>query len=88
MTVPGWHARIAAGMTGGVAGGAAFGVLMHISGVLPMAAGLVDEQSIAVDWVVHLSIAAVIGLVFAVITPMGRHRTGHTGAAANTHHRL
>jgi hypothetical protein len=65
--------RIGAGVIGGLVGGLAFGILMHTTGMIPMVAMLVGSEAIAVGWLVHLAIAAFIGVGFAVV--FGRYAT-------------
>lgn len=65
--MPGWLGRIVAGAAGGLAGGAAFGILMQQTGTLPVVASLVDRQSIAAGWAVHMSIAVCVGISYALI---------------------
>ena len=60
-------ARVAAGIAGGLAGGVVFGILMQAWGMLPMVAMLVDSESVAVGWLVHLLISALFGAIFAVL---------------------
>jgi uncharacterized membrane protein YagU involved in acid resistance len=60
-------ARVAAGIAGGLAGGVVFGILMQTWGMLPMVAMLVDSESVAVGWLVHLAISALFGAIFAVV---------------------
>ncbi len=55
------------GALGGVAGGMVFGMLMQMMNVMPMIAQLVGSQSIAVAWVVHLTISAGLGATFGVL---------------------
>ena len=59
--------RGAAGVAGGLAGGAVFGLMMQAWGMIPMVAALVGSTSTAVGWVVHLLISAFFGLAFAVV---------------------
>ncbi|HEX9436504.1 MAG TPA: hypothetical protein VGA16_05005 [Candidatus Limnocylindria bacterium] len=59
--VPGSGA-LAAGVVGGVVGGIVFGLLMQMGGMMPMVAMLVRSESIVVGWIVHLVIAAFIGI--------------------------
>jgi hypothetical protein len=66
--------RIGAGIVGGLVGGVAFGVLMQMTGMIPMVAMLVGSKAVAVGWLVHLAIAAFIGAMFAVL--FGRYATG------------
>jgi hypothetical protein len=60
-------ARLAAGVAGGLAGGVVFGVLMQMMDMMPMVAMLIDSGSVAVGWLVHLVIAAVLGGVFGLV---------------------
>lgn len=64
---PGASGRMAAGVAGGLAGGVVFGVVMQLGGTLPMVAQLVGRESLLVGWTVHMSIAAFVGLTFALI---------------------
>jgi hypothetical protein len=56
-----------AGVIGGLAGGVAFGGLMQLTGTLPMVAQLVDRESVLVGWSVHLGIAVLVGVTYALI---------------------
>jgi hypothetical protein len=67
VALPGWFGRIGAGVAGGLAGGALFGVLMQATGAIPVVASLVDQESIAVGWAVHLGISVAVGATFAII---------------------
>lgn len=58
---------VVGGALGGVAGGMVFGMLMQMMNVMPMIAQLVGSTSIAVAWVVHVSISAVLGAVFGLL---------------------
>jgi hypothetical protein len=64
---PGLFGRLVAGVAGGLAGGVVFGVLMQMTGAIPMVAALVDQESMAVGWAVHLSIAVFVGVTFALL---------------------
>jgi uncharacterized membrane protein YagU involved in acid resistance len=58
------------GVLGGLAGGVVFGVMMQALGMIGMIAMLVDSESIAVAWGVHLVISALFGAVYgAVVAP-------------------
>lgn len=57
----------ARGMVGGLAGGVVFGMLMQMMDMLPMVASLVGGSSVALGWVVHLAISAVLGVGFALV---------------------
>lgn len=65
--MPGWFGRTVAGIAGGLAGGLVFGVLMQLTGVISAVAGLVDQESVAVGWAVHMSIAVFVGLTYTVL---------------------
>ncbi|SDI76468.1 hypothetical protein SAMN04488693_12234 [Arthrobacter subterraneus] len=58
--------RITAGIVGGLAGGAVFGVLMAMMGMLPMIASLVGSDAAVVGLAVHLVISVLIGLGLTV----------------------
>ncbi len=55
------------GIIGGIAGGLVFGLLMQIMDMIPMVAQLVGSSSVAVGWIVHLTISAFIGASFAIL---------------------
>lgn len=71
-------ARVVAGIAGGLAGGIVFGILMQAWEMLPMVAMLVDSESVAVGWLVHLLISALFGAIFAVL--LGRWAATPTSA--------
>lgn len=56
-----------AGVVGGLTGGVVFGVLMQVTGMIPMVAMLVGSDSVAIGWLVHLVIAAGIGASFGLL---------------------
>lgn len=60
-------ARLVAGLVSGLAGGVVFGVLMQMMGMVPMVAMLVGSESVAVGWLVHLTISAFIGATYALL---------------------
>jgi uncharacterized membrane protein YagU involved in acid resistance len=60
-------ARVLAGIAGGLAGGVVFGILMQAWDMLPMVAMLVNSESVAVGWLVHLFNSALFGAIFAVL---------------------
>jgi hypothetical protein len=60
-------ARLVPAVTAGIIGGLVFGVLMQLTGMIPMVAILVGSKSMVIGWLVHLAIAAFIGASFAVI---------------------
>jgi uncharacterized membrane protein YagU involved in acid resistance len=55
-----------AGVYAGLVGGAVFGALMGMMGMLPMVAGLVGSSSALVGLAVHLVVSAIIGVGFAL----------------------
>ncbi len=56
-----------AGIVGGLVGGVAFGILMQLTGMIPMVAMLVGSDSALIGWLVHLVISAGIGAGFGVL---------------------
>lgn len=58
---------VPAGIVGGLAGGVVFGIMMQMMGMIPMVAMLVGSESVVVGWIVHLGIAAFIGVTFALL---------------------
>lgn len=58
--------RLTAGVVGGLAGGVLFGLMLQTMGMLSVIAGLAGQDSVGVGWVVHLAIAALFGLGYAV----------------------
>ena len=73
-------ARVLAGIAGGLAGGVVFGILMQAWDMLPMVAMLVNSESVAVGWLVHLFNSALFGVIFAVL--FGRWAAALVPAAA------
>jgi uncharacterized membrane protein YagU involved in acid resistance len=70
--------RITAGIVGGLVGGVLFGMMMQMMGVLPMIAALIGQDGVAVGWLVHLVISALLGAAYAVtLAPLS---TGWGGA--------
>lgn len=61
--------RVAAGATGGIAGGLVFGALMAMMGMLPMIAMMVGSDSAAVGFGIHLMISIVVG--WGLTVPFG-----------------
>lgn len=57
---------IGAGAAAGLIGGAMFGMMMTVMGMMEMVAGLVESSSVAVGWLVHLVISAIFGALYAV----------------------
>jgi len=77
LTLP---ARVVAGIAGGLAGGVVFGILMQAWDMIAMVAMLVDSESVAVGWLVHLFNSALFGAIFAVV--FGRWAATLPAAAA------
>jgi uncharacterized membrane protein YagU involved in acid resistance len=71
---------LVAGIAGGLAGGAVFGILMHVWDMMPMVAMLVDSESVAVGRLIHLFNSALFGAIFAVL--FGRWATNLLSAIA------
>jgi uncharacterized membrane protein YagU involved in acid resistance len=59
--------RLIAGVAGGLVGGVMFGILMQMIDMMPMVAQLVNSDSIAVGWLVHLFNSALFGAIYAVV---------------------
>lgn len=69
--------RIVAGILASLAGGVVFGLMMQMMGSIPMIAGLVGSQSVAVGWVVHLVISAIFGVTWLLFSgPDGGYLRG------------
>ena len=58
---------IVAGVLSGLVGGAVFGLMMAVMGMLPMVAMLVGSQSAAVGFLVHMAISAAIGGTYGLV---------------------
>ncbi|WP_253905645.1 hypothetical protein [Arthrobacter sp. H5] len=71
--------RLTAGVIGGLAGGAVFGALMAMMGMLPLIAMLVGSESAIVGLLVHLAISVLIGLGLTLL--LSRMLTGYARAA-------
>ncbi len=59
--------HLVAGIAASLAGGAVFGLKMHLKGKIPMIASLAGSQSVATGWVVHLAISIIFGATFAAL---------------------
>lgn len=53
--------RIGTGVIAGLVGGIVFGTMMQMMGMIGMISGLAGQSSVAVGWVIHLTISAVLG---------------------------
>lgn len=58
---------VIAGAIAGLGGGAVFGMLMAMMGMLPMVAMLLGSQSPMVGFSVHMAISAVIGGIYGLV---------------------
>lgn len=67
---------VPAGIGGGLAGGVVFGIMMQMMGMIPMIAMLVGSESVVVGWIVHLIIAAFIGVTFALLVGSRANKPG------------
>ncbi len=63
--------RATAGALGGLVGGIAFGLLMQMMDMIGMVAMMVDSDSIAVGWALHLAISVALGIGFGVVSVRG-----------------
>ncbi len=59
--------NILLGVYSGLAGGAVFGAMMGMMGMLPMIGKMVGQPSAAVGFIVHIINSAIIGAGFAVL---------------------
>jgi hypothetical protein len=59
--------RGTAGLAGGLVGGVVFGLMMQAWDMIPMVAALVESDSTAVGWGVHMLISAFFGVAFTVV---------------------
>lgn len=57
---------VMAGVLAGLGGGVVFGIMMAMMGMLPMVAMLVGSQDPVIGFVVHMTISAFIGAVYAL----------------------
>ena len=55
------------GIAGSVAGGLLFSVVMLVTGVLPKVAALVGGSSVALGFIVHMCISAIVGMTFGLL---------------------
>ncbi len=55
------------GAIAGLAGGAVFGIMMGMMGMLPMVGMLVRQENAVIGFIVHMSISAFIGAVYGVV---------------------
>ena len=55
------------GAIAGLAGGAVFGMMMGMMGMLPMVGMLVRQENAVIGFIVHMMISAFIGAVYGVV---------------------
>lgn len=67
---------IIAGALAGLVGGAFFGLMMAMMGMLPMVGMLVGSESAIVGFVVHMGISAFIGAIYGVVASRLPQSTG------------
>jgi uncharacterized membrane protein YagU involved in acid resistance len=67
---------IVTGALAGLVGGAIFGLMMAMMGMLPMVAMLVGSESAAIGFIVHMAISAFIGAVYGVVASRLPKTTG------------
>ena len=60
------RSRITHGVYGGLAGGAVFGTMMGVTGMLPMIGNMAGTPSPIAGFVVHMAISAGIGAAFGI----------------------
>jgi uncharacterized membrane protein YagU involved in acid resistance len=58
---------VASGAIAGLAGGAVFGMMMAMMGMLPMVGMLVRQENAIIGFVVHMVISAFIGAVYGLV---------------------
>lgn len=58
---------ITSGAIAGLAGGAVFGMMMGMMGMLPMVGMLVGQESALIGFIVHMAISAFIGAVYGLV---------------------
>ncbi len=71
---------VASGAIAGLAGGAVFGMMMGMMGMLPMVGMLVRQERAVTGFIVHMVISAFIGAVYGIVA--GRFPANATTAVA------
>lgn len=56
-----------ASVIGGIVAGIVFGIFMQLMGKMPMLAGMMGSQSVAVGWMIHIVISIIFGVVFGIM---------------------
>lgn len=69
---------VVSGAIAGLAGGAVFGMMMAMLGMLPMVGMLVRQENAAIGFLVHMAISAFIGAVYGLV--VGRFAVSATSA--------
>lgn len=59
--------NISLGILGGLGGGAIFGVMMGMMGMLPMIGKMVGQPSATIGFIIHMANSAIIGAGFALV---------------------
>ena len=72
---------IKAGALAGLGGGVVFGIMMGMTGMLPMIAGMVGSSSALIGFILHLGISAFIGVSYGVVvSPLPARTSVHVAA--------
>ena len=58
--------RLQAAVLGGLAGGAVFGILLAVRGMLPGIAKIVGTEHVVIGFTLHMLVSAVLGVLFGV----------------------
>lgn len=58
---------VISGAVAGLAGGAVFGMMMAMMGMLPMVGMLVRQENAVIGFIVHMGISAFIGAVYGLV---------------------
>lgn len=58
---------VTSGAIAGLAGGAVFGMLMGMMGMLPMVGMLIRQENAVIGFIVHMLISALIGAVYGLV---------------------
>ncbi len=73
---PSLLSSLIAGAIAGLGGGAVFGLMMAMMGMLPMVAMLVGSESAVVGFAVHMAISATIGAIYGIVASRLPRTTG------------
>jgi uncharacterized membrane protein YagU involved in acid resistance len=58
---------VTSGAIAGLAGGAVFGMMMGMMGMLPMVGMLVGQENAVIGFILHMGISAFIGVVYGLV---------------------